>query len=352
MSAIVTNNTSALCHYLSYQNNTITDFPRGANLSITGALTLAASNVLANGAWTALVAATTKVFAAVTTITDIATDMQILVKDGVTVGGVQFIPVTNGGSGYVAGATVTLTGSTGSGMVATPVLVNGVITSIAISTPGVYTVAPTGATITGGSGTGATLGVPLCGLGVAVVKGHSGIDAIFPFTAGFQSGVYVLGTPAGTGLTFSVTNGSPAVGIDVMLVSDTAWLSLGQNWNEGLSFTKGVMTTPIARGWNATDHAARVRSVNHMSIKQLYSSMLEGVAHLRGKTILIMDQVYPDGGSVIKETHYVVSATCENAALTIGGGGGAAMVDSVDLSGYFSHMYTWTQDATALATTF
>ena len=112
------------------------------------------------------------------------------------------------------------------------------------------------------------------------------------------------------------------------------------------------MTTPVARGWNATDHAARVRSVNHMAIKQLYSSMLEGVANLRGKTILIMDQVKPDGGSVIKETHYVVSATCENAALSIGGGGGAAMVDSVDLTGYFAKMYTWTQDATALATTF
>ena len=310
MSVIVTNNTSALCHYLSYQNSLITDFPRAANLAITGASTLAASNVLTNSQWSAAVPSTSKVFAAVTTITDLDADAQIVIKDGATIGGVQFIPVTNGGTGYVAGATVNVVGGTGSGLVATPVITNGVITAIAITTPGSYTVAPTSATVTGGSGSGATLGVPLMGMGVAVVKGHAGIDAIFPFTAGFMSGTYLLPTPAGSGLTFSVANGSANVGIDVMVVNDTNWSDLGQNWNEGLSFTKGVMTTPVARGWNATDHAARVRSVNHMAIKQLYSSMLEGVANLRGKTILIMDQVKPDGGSVIKETHYVVSATC------------------------------------------
>lgn len=266
MSAIVSNTTTFLSHYLSYKNVS-SDFPKLANVAVTGATTLSASNVASVGVATPLMGAGKKLFVVVDSITDIATDLTLVMKDGGTT------------------------------------------------------------------------------LGTAVIKAHSGIDMIYPI---MNASSFDITAPA-TSLSFTVTGGSANVALFVISIDDSAWLNLGENFNEGVQFTKGVMSTPVARGWNATDHAVRVRTTCQFSIRQLYCSMLEGIAHLRGKTVLIKDEVRPDGGSVAKEIHFITGAQFENASLEIGGGGGNAGVDSVTGSGYFRRMYTWLCDASVLA---
>lgn len=64
--------------------------------------------------------------------------------------------VTAGGSGYTSAAIVTLTGGTGSGGAVTPIISNGVVTHLAITLEGNYTVAPTITISDTGGGTGAT----------------------------------------------------------------------------------------------------------------------------------------------------------------------------------------------------
>lgn len=269
MSAILTNANTFLSHYLSYKP-VATDFVQVAQVSITGTVTCNTPTVLLPAALVAPFAVGSKIFACVDSITDIATDMVITMKDGATT------------------------------------------------------------------------------LGTATIEAHSGIDGIYPFTTTGSS--YVITAPAASP-TFTVTAGTAQVSIVIISILDSSWADLGQNFNEGVQFTKGVMATPVARGWNATDHSVRVRATNQFSIRQLYSSMLEGIAHLRGKTICIKDEVRPDGGSTVKETHFLTGVQFENCSLEVGGGGGNAGVDGVTGSGYFRRMYTWTQDATALAGT-
>jgi hypothetical protein len=350
MSSIISNATTFLSHYLSYKNVS-SDLPQLAKLSITGSSTLSTPSALDSTSQSALMGANKKLFAVVDSITDITSDMTVYLKDSVTAAnnkGVVVVPVTAGGSGYTQGTPVTATGGTGSGFAGTLVVDNGVVTGVSISNPGVYTVAPTGFSTSGG--TGVTFGAAVMGIAVATIEAHAGVDAAFPFISGASNGFDIVNTWAAGSVAYAVVNGTANVAILVVSLDDSNWLSLGENFNEGVSFTKGVMSTPVARGWNATDHSVRVRSTNQFSIRQLYSSMLEGIAHLRGKTILIKDEVRPDGGSLAKEIHYITGAQFENAAMEVGGGGGGAGVDSVTGSGYFRRMYTWTCDSSILGT--
>jgi len=351
MSAIISNATTFLSHYLSYKNVS-SDLPQLAKLSITGASTLSILTSLDSISQGALMGVNKKLFVVVDSITDIAQDMTIYLKDAVTAAnntGVVYVPVTAGGTGYTHGTPVTATGGTGSGFAGTLIVDNGVVTGVAISNPGTYTAAPTGFSISGGGGTGATFGAAVMGIAVATIKAHAGVDAAFPFISAAANGFDIVNTWAAGSVAYVVVNGTPNVALLVVSLDDSNWLSLGENFNESVSFTKGVMATPVARGWNATDHSVRVRSTNQFSVRQLYSSMLEGIANLRGKTILIKDEVRPDGGSLPKEIHYITGAQFENAALEVGGGGGGAGVDSVAGSGYFRRMYTWTCDPSILS---
>ena len=349
MSGIISNATTFLSHYLSYKN-VASDFPTLAKLSLTGALTLSTPYAGDVATQTALMGANKKVFVLVDSITDIANEMTIYMKDGVTTAnnkGVVFVPITAGGTGYTTSPTITWTAATWT----TPptynvIIVGGVILGVVITNPGVASVVPTGATFTGGSGSGATIGTLVLGVASATVEAHSGIDAIYPFVTGATNG-FDITAPTGS-IVYGVGNGTANVALVVLSVDDTTWSDLGQNFNEGVQFTKGVMATPVSRGWNATDHSVRVRATCQFSIRQLYSSMLEGIANLRGKTILIKDEVRPDGGSLAKETHYITGCQFENCALEVGGGGGNGGVDSVTGSGYFRRMYTWTLDSNIL----
>jgi len=77
-------------------------------------------------------------------------------------GGVSGVTVTNGGSGYVNGASVTFTGGGGTGGTGTIVVTNGALTGVTITAPGVgYTSAPTMTFAAGAAGTGAVTQVTL-----------------------------------------------------------------------------------------------------------------------------------------------------------------------------------------------
>jgi hypothetical protein len=68
------------------------------------------------------------------------------------VGGVNFIAVTDPGTGYTSAPTVGFTGGSGAGATATATVANGIITAITVINPGAgYTSAPT-VTLTGGGG--------------------------------------------------------------------------------------------------------------------------------------------------------------------------------------------------------
>lgn len=64
--------------------------------------------------------------------------------------------ITNGGTGYTSAPTVALTGGTGTAAVPTAVLSGSAVSAITFSSYGVYSVLPTGITLSGGGGTGAT----------------------------------------------------------------------------------------------------------------------------------------------------------------------------------------------------
>ncbi len=149
----------------------------------------------------------------------------------------------------------------------------------------------------------------------------------------------------------TVTGATVGCSYELMVIDDAAWSDLGQNFNETVSFAKGVMLQPIPRGWDATAFSKRVRVTNNFSLKQMYSSQFEGVSSLRGKTICIKDEVKEDGSANVREVLYAVQCAVQSASIEIGAGGGETMVDQVQASGYFKRLYTLTLDTTSLGAT-
>lgn len=265
MAQILTPVNTMLEHYLSMKY-TAADFPRLLDrVDVTGATTV--SSTVASGA-NALVTSqnwqtgSKKLFLTVDSVTDIATDMVVTLKDGAT--------------------------------------------TIATGT----------------------------------ILAHAGIDAIFQMTV-------AAAFTASPALTVTITGGTAGVVFSIMMIDDSSWKDLGQNFSESVNFQDGVLGVPVARGWDATSFQKRVRSGNQFSLRQLYCSQFEGVANLKGKTILIKDEVRVDGSATIKETSYYVACSVVGVGVGIGSGG-QEQADTVDASGYYKRGYTWTQDATSL----
>lgn len=269
MAKILTNVTAMHEHYLSCSYSVV-DFTRFATMNITASGTVTGQTLTNVPATLPTFGANTKIFAHVDSITDIASNMTITVKQAAAV------------------------------------------------------------------------------IGTATVVAHAPIDAIFPVQ---NAGAWTV-APA-TGFTVDLATATAGVVINLIVLDDdpTKWFDLGLNYQEGVSFEDGAMSAPVARGWNSTDHAKRIPTGNQWSISQLYCSQFEGVANLRGKTVMIKDEIKTDGSATIKETTWVTKATVQNAGVAIGGGGGGAAADSVHASGYYARSYTWTADATALTAT-
>jgi hypothetical protein len=345
MAKILTNVTGMHEHYLSC-SYTVLDFQKFAVMNITAAGTVVAQTLSGLGAMP-IFDANSKLFVHVDSISDISTNMLVTVKSGPTTGATR-VTVTAGGTGYTNGSAVTF--ATNNGFAGTAVVVAGVVTDVIITNGG--TTLPVGLMTVAGGGTGAT-GTPVAGtglaLGTATVVAHSPIDAIFPVKT---SGDLFTVAP-GYGFTVDLATATAGVVLNLLMLDDSPakWFDMGLNYNEGLTFEDGAMIAPVARGWNMTDHAKRVPNGNQWSLSQLYCSQFEGVANLRGKTIMIKDEVKTDGSSIVKETAYITKATVQNAAQAIGGGGGGAAADAVHANGYYARSYTWTLDATSLTAT-
>lgn len=177
-------------------------------------------------------------------------------------------------------------------------------------------------------------------IATGTILAHAGIDSIFPMTV-------TAAFTANPTLTVTVTGGTPGVVFSIMMIDDAGWKSLGENFNEGINFQDGAIAMPVARGWDATAFQKRIRSGNSFSIRSLYCSQFEGIANLRGKTILIKDEVRVDGSATIKETSYYVGCCFSTLSMNIGGGG-QEQADMIEGSGYYRRGYTLTSDATAL----
>lgn len=184
--------------------------------------------------------------------------------------------------------------------------------------------------------------------GSVTIPKYAPLDSIWRFDNAGSFDITIPGSP-----TFTVTGGTAGTLIEVFVIDMTAanWLDLGQNFNEGVSFTRGLTAAPVARGWSATDHQKRIRSMNNWTIRQMYCSNLEGVANLRGRIIRVKDEVHTDGSAVIKEIFFNVKVQVQNATSEFGGGGGDTMVDVVNAVGYFGRQYCLTLDATSLTAT-
>lgn len=179
-------------------------------------------------------------------------------------------------------------------------------------------------------------------LGTCTVLAHAGIDSLHKFvmTAPFTA------TPV---VTVTLTGGTAGVFYEILIIDNdpVAWLDMGQNFNEGVTFQDGPLGMPVARGWVAAAFQKRVRNQNTWSVRQMYSSIHEGVANLRGKTIRVRDDVRTDGGSLIKETHYVIAAQVLGVPVAIGSGG-QEQADVVDASGYYARRYNINFDALSM----
>lgn len=145
-------------------------------------------------------------------------------------GAVATMPVSVGGSGYANGAAVTIAGGGGSGFTGTAVVVDGVITAVAVDTPGTgYTAATVSIT---GAGTGF--------LGTCTVSG-GGVTA-------------VVVTNGGTGYSGTPTANIVGDGIDAVAGAVTVIngkLASVTIVNPGVAYT-GAGTVSVAGGSGAT----------------------------------------------------------------------------------------------------
>ena len=344
MAKIITSVTGMHEHYLTacFANQTMT--PIGS-LLITQAGTVTGQSLSSLG-YIPTLGVNTKIFVSVDTITHIAAPIGLTVMSAPTTA-ITRVGAIVPGTGYTNGAAVTAVAGTGSGFTGTAVVVNGAVTDVLITNSGSYTVAPTSFTVAGGSG--CTIGAGVLGTGLAlgtsnVITGAP-VDSIFPVQNAGAWTVY-----PGYGYTVNLTTAQPGVTLTLWALDETAslWFDLGMNYQDGLSMDDGMMTSPVARGWNATDHAKRIPTANSFHINQLYCSQFEGVANLRGKTLMIKDEIHTDGGATVKETQWILKATVQNVNTAIGGGGGNHAADAVNCTGYYSRSLTATWDQASL----
>lgn len=113
--------------------------------------------------------------------------------DAPTGDGVLTIPVTNGGSGYLAAPFIEITGGGGSGATAVANLSGDTIASITVTNPGVdYTSAPDITVRGGGAGTGLLLGTPTLGANASGGLTKTGEGTLELKVTNFQTGPTVV----------------------------------------------------------------------------------------------------------------------------------------------------------------
>ena len=151
--------------------------------------------------------------------------------------GVTTIPVSNGGSGYIAPPVVAFSGGGGTGATAVANLTGGVVTSITITSPGTgYTSAPA-ITLAGGVGTGgtaATLGIIGTGVNGAPDGGLTKIGLGTLTLSGANTYVGATTVNAGTLSLAGAANSNNATGTGAITVSGTSGSNVA-------SATEGVL---------------------------------------------------------------------------------------------------------------
>ena len=151
-------------------------------------------------------------------------------RDAVVLNGISAITVTNGGSGYTSGVTISFTGGGGSGATATATLVGNVITAITVTASGSgYTSAPTVViTPVGAGSSGAATAIVPTSTGTEIFNSTTSQPNYYNGTA-WVSSVATTGSFSGVGAAttvFTVTIGQTMANTTYKVnVSPTAVLS-------------------------------------------------------------------------------------------------------------------------------
>jgi autotransporter-associated beta strand protein/T5SS/PEP-CTERM-associated repeat protein len=169
--------------------------------------------------------------------------------------GVTDIPLTAGGSGYIANPVVELTGGGGTGAAAVAILdAAGSVTGIRVTNPGIgYTSAPTVNLRGGGAATPATVGAPALGanVGGGLTKIGAGTLTLggrstYTGPTAINAGTLKLGEPTPVGLTHRYSFGTNAANV----VEDSVGTAHGQLVN-GATLANGRVV--LANPGNSTD---------------------------------------------------------------------------------------------------
>ena len=130
-----------------------------------------------------------------------------------SLGGVSVSSIASGGTGYTVGNVLTVVGGTFSSATSIRVdtVSSGVITAATLTNGGTYTVIPSNpASVTGGSGTGATFNISYGILGLAIGTAGSGYieQPTITFSGGGGSGAVAYATVGETKLDTAFTSSS------------------------------------------------------------------------------------------------------------------------------------------------
>jgi hypothetical protein len=101
----------------------------------------------------------------------------------------------------------------------------------------------------------------------------------------------------------AVGNGLPGDSVDLITLPGVAGDVL-ICFDQGLTVELGDQFKPIPRKFNPVDHYVRQRVSNTITLTDLYSNGLEGLARLRGRDITLIGKFFPDGSAIPSEIHY------------------------------------------------
>lgn len=98
-------------------------------------------------------------------------------------------------------------------------------------------------------------------------------------------------------------NGEPGDSVDLITLPGVAGDVL-VCFDQGLTVELGDQFRAIPRKFVPVDHYVRQRVTNTITLSDLYSNGLDGLARLRGRDVTLILKFFPDGSAIPSEIHY------------------------------------------------
>jgi len=195
------------------------------------------------------------------------------------------VTVATAGSGYIGAPLVRFTGGTSTAAATGYATVDldpesvtfGQVTGIVVTNPGIYTVAPTGVTLLGGGGTGATISVPTLVANTSGGLTKIGAGTLTLTGANTYSGGTIVnaGTlTVGTGGTLGSTTGTLAVNNPNTGAGTAVVLNLATAVDSTVGSLSGALATPSSANNSATINTQTSRN---LTVNQTTAGTFSGV---------------------------------------------------------------------------